>query len=123
MCRTRRRLARGSPHCEQAYHLFYLILPSLEHRQAFIAHLRKRGIYSVFHYTPLHLSEMGRRFGGRSGMCPVTEAISDRLVRLPFYYDLTADDQHKVLEAIYSFHYKGGQVDQRFEQELPRRVA
>ena len=111
------------PHCEQAYHLFYLTLPSLEHRQAFIAHLRKRGIYSVFHYTPLHLSEMGRRFGGGSGMCPVTEAISDRLVRLPFYYDLTADDQHKVLEAIYSFHYKGGLLDQRFDQELPRRVA
>jgi dTDP-4-amino-4,6-dideoxygalactose transaminase len=91
------------PHCEQPYHLFYLLLTSLADRQAFIAHLRAQGIQSVFHYLPLHLSKMGRRFGGREGDCPVTEAVSDRLVRLPFYHDLTEVDQNRVIAAVRSF--------------------
>ena len=90
-------------HCEQAFHLFYLLLSSLEERTAFIAHLRERGVHSVFHYQPLHLSEMGRRFGGRAGDCPVTEAAGDRLVRLPLFHDLSDADQDCVIEAILSF--------------------
>jgi dTDP-4-amino-4,6-dideoxygalactose transaminase len=90
-------------HCEQAYHLFYLILPSLEDRQSMISHLAERGIASVFHYLPLHLSEMGVRFGGRPGDCPVTEAVSDRLVRLPFYNNITEAEQSTVIEALKSF--------------------
>lgn len=97
----------GSPivpsECEQAYHMFYLVLPSLEKRQELIAHLKERGILSVFHYLPLHLSIMGQRLGGRSGQCPVTERISNRLVRLPFYYDLTEADQKTVVDAITDF--------------------
>lgn len=58
---------------------------------------------SVFHYLPLHLSPMGRRFGGRPGACPVTEDISDRLLRLPFYNSLAASDQDQVIEAVRSF--------------------
>ena len=92
-------------HCEQSYHLFYLLMPSLEQRQAFIEHLKSRGILSVFHYLPLHLSEMGRRFGGKEGDCPVTEEISDRLVRLPFYNDLSEADQALVVNAIKEFDY------------------
>lgn len=90
-------------HCEQAYHMFYLLLPSLESRQALIDHLKSRGILSVFHYLPLHLSDMGRQFGGREGDCPVTEDVSDRLLRLPFYNDLSEEDQSKVVEAILEF--------------------
>jgi dTDP-4-amino-4,6-dideoxygalactose transaminase len=90
-------------HCEQPYHLFYLLLPSLEQRQAFIDHLKARRILSVFHYLPLHLSDMGRRFGGREGDCPVTEDVSDCLVRLPFYNDLDEADQARVVEAILEF--------------------
>jgi len=90
-------------HCEQAYHMFYLVLPSLEQRMAFISHLRARGAQSVFHYLPLHLSTMGRRFGGQEGDCPVTEDISDRLVRLPFHNDLAEADQARVVEAIHEF--------------------
>lgn len=86
--------------CEQAFHMFYLLLPSLDARQDLIAHLKARGILSVFHYLPLHLSEMGAKFGGRTGDCPVTEAVSDRLLRLPFYYNLTDDEQTTVIEAI-----------------------
>ena len=47
---------------------------------------------AVFHYLPLHLSEMGKKFGGKVGDCPVAENISDRLVRLPFYNDLNIED-------------------------------
>lgn len=89
--------------CEQAFHMFYLILPSLESRQKLIAYLKERGIMSVFHYLPLHLSEMGIRMGGKRGDCPVTEDVSDRLLRLPFYNDLTEDDQNRVIEAVTSF--------------------
>ena len=89
--------------CEQPYHMFYLLLNSLEERQALIAHLKSQGILSVFHYVPLHLSEMGRRFGGRPGDCPLTEQISERLLRLPFYNDLTENDQARVVSAITGF--------------------
>jgi dTDP-4-amino-4,6-dideoxygalactose transaminase len=90
-------------HCDQPYHMFYLLMPSLEQRQALIAHLKEQGILSVFHYLPLHLSEMGRRFGGKEGDCPVTEDISDRVLRLPFYNSLTEDDQAGVVSAITEF--------------------
>ncbi|MFZ2949363.1 MAG: dTDP-4-amino-4,6-dideoxygalactose transaminase [Desulfuromonadaceae bacterium] len=88
------------PHCGQAYHLFYLLMPSLDARQRLITGLKERGILSVFHYLPLHLSPMGERFGGRPGDCPVTESISDRLVRLPFYNDLTEAEQERIVGAI-----------------------
>ena len=89
--------------CEQSYHMYYLLLPTLEDRQALIGHLKERRILSVFHYLPLHLSDMGRKFGGREGDCPVTENVSDRLLRLPFYNDLTEADQARVVEAILDF--------------------
>ena len=89
--------------CEQPYHMYYLLMPSLESRQRFIATLREQGIYTVFHYLPLHLSEMGQKFGGKPGDCPVTESVSDRLVRLPFYNTLTEDDQYRVVDAISHF--------------------
>jgi len=90
-------------HCEQPFHMFYLLLPSLESRQALISHLNTLEINSVFHYLPLHLSSMGRRFGGKSGDCPVTEEVSDRLVRLPFYNDLTEAEQLRVVAALNDF--------------------
>jgi dTDP-4-amino-4,6-dideoxygalactose transaminase len=90
-------------HCEQPYHMFYLILPSLDERQSLISYLKDHGILSVFHYQPLHLSDMGHRFGGRVNDCPVTEDVSDRILRLPFYNDLTEDDQARVVAAITSF--------------------
>jgi len=97
------RLPHIPDHCEQAYHMFYLILPSLDERQRFIEHLKSKRIQSVFHYLPLHLSDMGRQFGGKEGDCPVTEDLSDRLVRLPFYNELTEADQARVVEAITEF--------------------
>jgi dTDP-4-amino-4,6-dideoxygalactose transaminase len=90
-------------YCEQSYHMFYLLMPSLESRSAFISNLKQKEIYSVFHYLPLHLSEMGKRFGGQVGDCPVTEDISDRLVRLPFFADLTAEQLERVVEEVLLF--------------------
>ena len=89
--------------CEQSYHMFYLILPSLEIRQRLIAHLKAASILSVFHYLPLHLSKMGLQLGGIQGQCPVTEAVSDRLLRLPFYNSLSEPDQSQVVERIRQF--------------------
>ncbi|MBN1810218.1 MAG: dTDP-4-amino-4,6-dideoxygalactose transaminase [Anaerolineae bacterium] len=94
------RLPVVPPHCEQSYHLFYLLMPSLEARTRLISHLKAHSILSVFHYLPLHLSPMGQRFGGQPGDCPVTEDVSDRLVRLPFYNDLTQVDQDRVIGAV-----------------------
>jgi dTDP-4-amino-4,6-dideoxygalactose transaminase len=90
--------------CEQAHHMFYLLLPSFEARQALIAHLGAREILSVFHYLPLHLSEMGRRWGGEKNDCPVAANVSDCLIRLPFYNDLTESDQKRVVSAVLDFH-------------------
>ncbi|MDJ0795255.1 MAG: dTDP-4-amino-4,6-dideoxygalactose transaminase [Calothrix sp. MO_167.B12] len=97
------RLPIVPPECEQAYHMFYMLMPSLEKRQALIAHLRSQGISSVFHYLPLHLSQMGRKFGGSEGDCPVTESVSDRLLRLPFYNNLTEEDLARVVTSIKDF--------------------
>ncbi len=93
-------------HCEQAYHMFYLLLPSLEDRQALISHLKALGITSPFHYLPLHLSDKGKEFGGKAGDCPVTEDVSDRLLRLPFYNDLTEADFDRVVAGVLSFRVK-----------------
>ncbi|MDR3577391.1 MAG: dTDP-4-amino-4,6-dideoxygalactose transaminase [Anaerolineaceae bacterium] len=91
--------------CDQAYHMFYMVLPSNEIRKMLMAHLRERGIVTVFHYLPLHLSEYGRRFGGKPGDCPVTEMAADRLLRLPFYYDLSENDLDQVISGLYQFEY------------------
>lgn len=97
------RLPTIPPHCIQGYHVYYIVLPSMEMRQELIAHLAQREITAVFHYTPLHLSRMGQLLGGTADACPVTEQVSDRLLRLPFYLDLSADDQQRVIDEIRSF--------------------
>jgi dTDP-4-amino-4,6-dideoxygalactose transaminase len=93
-------------HCDQAYHMFYVVLPTLEVRQRLIDHLKSQGILSVFHYLPLHLSDMGKRSGGRAGQCPVCEDVSDRLLRLPFYNSLSDAEQDDVIGTIESFDFR-----------------
>jgi len=92
-------------YCDQAYHMFYMLLPTLGLRQGLITHLRQRGIESVFHYLPLHLSDMGKHFGGKTGDCPVTESVSDQLVRLPFHNVLTTEEQERVVGAILEYDF------------------
>ncbi|MGB7116770.1 MAG: dTDP-4-amino-4,6-dideoxygalactose transaminase [Anaerolineales bacterium] len=92
-------------YCQQPYHMYYILLPSLEIRQGLIEHLKAARILSVFHYLPLHLSDMGRKFGGKIGDCPVTENLSDRLLRLPFYNTLTINEQERVINTILEYNF------------------
>ncbi len=92
-----------SPDCEPCFHMFHLLLNSLEERQGLISHLKAQGILSVFHYVPLHLSSMGRKAGAQPGDCPITEKVSERLLRLPFYNDLTESDQARIVAAVTGF--------------------
>ncbi len=91
-------------HCEQAYHMFYLLMPSLEIRTAFIEYFRTHNILAVSHYVPLHSSTMGQKFGGRLASCPVTEDISARLVRLPFYTTMSDAELERVIDTVLSFN-------------------
>ncbi len=88
---------------EQAYHLYYVLLPTPQDQTGLIEHLKARGILAVFHYLPLHLSEVGRRFGGHAGQCPVTEDVSERIVRLPFFTSMTDAEQDEVVESLLAY--------------------
>ncbi len=91
------------PECGQAYHLYYMLLPSTEDRDALIAHLRARGIGAVFHYVPLHTSEFGASLGYRPGQFPIAESASERLIRLPLFNSMTDDQRDRVIEAVAAF--------------------
>lgn len=88
---------------EQSYHMYYILLPSLDVRTRLIDYLKSHEILTVFHYLPLHLSDMGREFGGKVGDCPVTEDVSDRLLRLPFYNSMTDYDLERIVAALHTF--------------------
>jgi dTDP-4-amino-4,6-dideoxygalactose transaminase len=86
--------------CDQAYHMFYLIMPTATSRTELLAHLKSHSIQATFHYVPLHASPMGERFGFRVGDCPVAEHVGERIVRLPFFYDLTSGQIDRVIRAV-----------------------
>lgn len=90
-------------YCEHPGHIFYLLMPNLEVRTRFISWMKSQGILCVFHYLPLHLSDMGLQLGSKLGDCPVTEEMSDRLVRLPLFYDLTDNEVLHVINSAKSF--------------------
>ena len=90
--------------CQQPYHLYYLVMPSAKLRQALIEHLKARGVMSVFHYVPLHLSEKGRSFGYGPGDFPVTERMAAGLLRLPFHNYLTEADLTHVVACVKEFN-------------------
>jgi dTDP-4-amino-4,6-dideoxygalactose transaminase len=76
-------------------------------RPRFIDHMAAVGIRVVFHYQPLHLSEVGQRYGGRPGQHPVTEGAGDDLVRLPHFGALTEVQVNRVVERVISFFPSG----------------
>lgn len=86
-------------HVGQSYHQFHLLLPSQAERSRFIDHLTDRGIQSVFHYVPLHSSPFGRRVSGQSEL-PITDKVSNRIVRLPFFTNMVRTEQERVVEAV-----------------------
>lgn len=97
------RLPTIPSHSRHNAHMFYLLLDKGETRDALLAWLRERGIMAVFHYIPLHTSPMGRSMGYRPGMLPVTESASERILRLPLFYDLKQEEQDRVIRAIAGF--------------------
>lgn len=84
-------------------HLFYVLLPNQAQRDRLMIALRSQGIQAVFHYQPLHVSPMGRTFGGRPGQCPVAEDIAGRILRLPLFPSLSNDEHSRILDAVTSF--------------------
>jgi dTDP-4-amino-4,6-dideoxygalactose transaminase len=86
-----------------SWHIYYLLLPDLDKRQGMINHLKNSGVNSVFHYLPLHISEKGKEYGGKPGDFPVTESVSDRLVRLPLFYDMGEIEMEHVLNCVTAF--------------------
>ena len=88
--------------CEQSYHMFYMIMPTLKKRNFFLNILNDAGIKSIFHYVPLHTSKMGLKFGNKKGDLPVTEKVSDCLIRLPFFSDISYSQLKYVVEIILS---------------------
>ena len=89
--------------CEHVGHVYHLRFTNVGQRTRFIDHMKSRSIMCVFHYQPLHLSPVGRRFGGFAGQCPVSEHAGECLVRLPLFNTLSESDQDRVIEAVLDF--------------------
>lgn len=84
--------------CVPNYHMFYVIFSSGSERDRVMIKLKEAGIYAIFHYLPLHSSLMGKEFGYKTGDLPVTEDISMRLLRLPFYNTMARKEQDYVID-------------------------
>jgi dTDP-4-amino-4,6-dideoxygalactose transaminase len=86
--------------CKSNYHMFYILLPDMETRDALMAYLKQQNILAVFHFIPLHSSPMGKKFGYAEGDLPITEQVSGRLLRLPFYYEMTEGEQEYIVKCM-----------------------
>lgn len=102
--------------CSSNYHMFYIVLPTTELRNGLMAYLQQQRILAVFHYVPLHTSPIGRSYGYTDGSLPVTEELSARLLRLPFYYEMTDAEQTRVARAVRQY------LEQHAEVEEPGEV-
>jgi dTDP-4-amino-4,6-dideoxygalactose transaminase len=100
------RLPHIPPECNQNAHMFYILLDSNKVREQLIQHLKRHDIYAVFHYVPLHNSPMGRKFHPQERCLPHTEALSERLLRLPCYYELTDADVSHITDIVKDFFKK-----------------
>ena len=92
--------------CAHNAHMFYIKTKDMEERKALISYLKERDIAAVFHYVPLHSAPAGLRFGRFHGEDRYTTKESERLLRLPMYYNLSESDQQKVIDAVRGFYHK-----------------
>jgi dTDP-4-amino-4,6-dideoxygalactose transaminase len=93
--------------CRHNANFFYLLIDTAQgDRDRLIVHLKRNGITAAFHYIPLHTSPMGMKMGYKKGDLPITEDQSERIVRLPCYYELTREDQDRVIDDVYKFFGK-----------------
>jgi dTDP-4-amino-4,6-dideoxygalactose transaminase len=90
-------------YCAQPAFMYHLLLPTPQERDRFIDHMRSRNVHCVFHYLPLHNSKMAHDHGFASEACHVTDSVSSRLIRLPFYTGLEESAQARVIAAAREF--------------------
>ena len=95
--------------------MFYLVLPDLETRTQVINHLKQRNIHPAFHYQALNASPMGLKLGGQIGQCPVSEKMSDCLLRLPFHNALSDLEIEYVVCALEEFYKSNKKAKPHFE--------
>ncbi len=96
-------LPRIPEDCRSNYHMFYVLLRDRCARDGLLDHLKTENITAVFHYIPLHSSPMGKKFGCAENDLPVTNDVSGRLLRLPLYYDISEEEQTRVVDGICAF--------------------
>lgn len=89
--------------CTHNAHMFYIRFPSLAIRTKFIDFLRKEDIIAPFHYIPLHSSPAGKKFGRAHNELNITNMVSDTLVRLPIFYDLSEENLSKIIDLTTKF--------------------
>ncbi len=92
--------------CEHNAHLYYIKVSNIDERTELIDYLKERGIQAVFHYVPLHSSEAGEKYGFFCGEDKYTTKESERLLRLPMFYDLTEEEVEYVCETIKKYYIK-----------------
>ena len=93
--------------CAHPAHLYYLLMPDLDRREGLLRHLADRGVHGTSHYLPLHCSPAGLRYGRVGpGGCPVTENVADRVLRLPVYAGMRAEELGRVVDAVQQFHVR-----------------
>lgn len=90
--------------CKHNAHMFYIKAADLKERSALIKYLKEQNVYSVFHYIPLHTAPAGSRYGRFHGRDVYTTRESERILRLPMYYGLTAEDVRFVCSKIMQFY-------------------
>jgi dTDP-4-amino-4,6-dideoxygalactose transaminase len=90
-------------HCQHNAHMYYLKLVNVEQRSEFIDHLKANDIMAVFHYIPLHSAPAGNKFGEFVGDDVFTTEESEKLVRLPIFYGITAMELKKVIHTVLDF--------------------
>lgn len=90
-------------YCGHNAHMFYILLPKKEQRDALIYFLKEQGVNAVFHYIPLHTAPMGRQVQPAVPELPMTENLAPRLLRLPIFYDLTKDKVREICRHIHRF--------------------
>ena len=94
-------------HCVQNGHMYWIKTKNLEERGRLLTHLKENGVYGVFHYVPLHSSQAGQKLGRFHGDDIYTSKESERLIRLPLYYEMSMSDREKVVDCMYKFYKRG----------------
>ena len=90
---------------EHSAHMYFIVLPSIEGRNQLVAHLKAQGILAVSHYIPLNLSRMAQQLGNNPAACPVAESLSERLLRLPLFTQMTDAEQTDVISVVRSLQF------------------